>query len=98
VFDFYEHDLAGLLNCDEVKFSLPEIKSVMQQLFNALFFIHNNRILHRDMKSSNIMITKNGVLKLGDFGLARVFRLDSRERKKRSEDGSQICTCKLRAA
>lgn len=71
VFDFYEHDLAGLLNCNEVKFSLPEIKAVMQQLFNALFFIHGSRILHRDMKSSNIMITKNGVLKLGDFGLAR---------------------------
>lgn len=69
--DFCEHDLAGLLNCEDVKFSLSEIKSIMYQLFSALFYIHGSRILHRDMKSSNILITKNGVLKLADFGLAR---------------------------
>lgn len=69
--DFCEHDLAGLLNCEDVKFSLPEVKSIMYQLFSALFYIHGNRILHRDMKSSNILVTKNGVLKLADFGLAR---------------------------
>lgn len=71
VCDFCEHDLAGLLNCEDVKFSLPEIKSIMFQLFNALYYIHSNRILHRDMKSSNILVTKNGILKLADFGLAR---------------------------
>jgi cyclin-dependent kinase 9 len=60
-----------LLNCEDVKFSLPEIKSIMFQLFSALFYIHGSRILHRDMKSSNILVTKNGVLKLADFGLAR---------------------------
>ncbi|CAG2116229.1 unnamed protein product, partial [Medioppia subpectinata] len=42
-----------------------------QQLLNALFFIHSQKILHRDMKAANILITKNGVLKLADFGLAR---------------------------
>lgn len=69
--DFCEHDLAGLLNCEDVKFSMSEIKSIMYQLFSALFYIHGNRILHRDMKSSNILVTKLGVLKLADFGLAR---------------------------
>lgn len=71
VFDFCEHDLAGLLSNPNVKFNLGEIKKVMQQLLNGLYFIHSNKILHRDMKAANILITKSGVLKLADFGLAR---------------------------
>ena len=43
----------------------------MHQLLEGLFYIHRNKILHRDMKAANILITKNGVLKLADFGLAR---------------------------
>jgi len=75
VFDFCEHDLAGLLSNANVKFSLGEIKKVMQQLLNGLYFIHYNKILHRDMKAANILITKTGMLKLADFGLARAFSM-----------------------
>ena len=71
VLDFCEHDLAGLLECKEVHFSLGEIKNIMQQLFNALSYIHGNNILHCDMKSCNILMTCTGELKLADFGLAR---------------------------
>ncbi|XP_023723129.1 cyclin-dependent kinase 9 [Cryptotermes secundus] len=63
VFDFCEHDLAGLLSNVNVKFSLGEIKKVMQQLLNGLYYIHSNKILHRDMKAANVLITKNGILK-----------------------------------
>ena len=80
VFDFYEHDLAGLLECKEVHFVLGEIKKIMQQLFNALSYIHGNSILHRDMKSSNILITRNGILKLADFGLARALNKGPNQR------------------
>lgn len=73
VFDFCEHDLAGLLSNVNVKFTLGEIKRVVQQLLNGLFYIHSNKILHRDMKAANILITKSGILKLADFGLARAF-------------------------
>lgn len=73
VFDFCEHDLAGLLSNVNVKFSLGEIKKVMQQMLNGLYYIHSNKILHRDMKAANILITKTGILKLADFGLARAF-------------------------
>jgi NIMA (never in mitosis gene a)-related kinase len=38
----------------------------------ALNFIHSNRILHRDIKSSNIFITSNGYVKIGDFGISKV--------------------------
>jgi serine/threonine protein kinase len=37
----------------------------------GLYFIHKNFILHRDMKTANILVTKEGKLKLADFGLAR---------------------------
>ncbi|XP_066956591.1 cyclin-dependent kinase 9-like [Macrobrachium rosenbergii] len=73
VFEFCEHDLAGLLSNVNVKFNLGEIKKVMQQLLNGLYYIHSNKILHRDLKASNVLITKTGILKLADFGLARAF-------------------------
>uniref|UniRef100_H2Z0W3 Protein kinase domain-containing protein n=1 Tax=Ciona savignyi TaxID=51511 RepID=H2Z0W3_CIOSA len=73
VFEFCAHDLAGLLSNATVKFTLGEIKKTMLQLLEGLFYIHRNKILHRDMKAANILITKNGVLKLADFGLARAF-------------------------
>jgi cyclin-dependent kinase 9 len=69
VFEYCDHDLAALLR--NVKFSLSEMKKIMQQLFNGLFYIHKNNILHRDMKTANILVTKEGVLKLADFGLSR---------------------------
>jgi cyclin-dependent kinase 9 len=83
VFDFCEHDLAGLLSNVNVKFSMGEIKKVMQQLLNGLFFIHSQKILHRDMKAANILITKNGVLKLADFGLARAISTSNKSHANR---------------
>ena len=76
VFDFAEHDLAGLLSNFNVKFNLGEIKKVMQQLLNGLYYIHSNKIIHRDMKAANVLITKIGILKLADFGLARAISIN----------------------
>jgi cyclin-dependent kinase 9 len=76
VFDFCEHDLAGLLSNFNVKFNLGEIKKVMQQLLNGLYYIHSNKIIHRDMKAANVLITKQGILKLADFGLARAISIN----------------------
>ncbi|CAH0381877.1 unnamed protein product [Bemisia tabaci] len=79
IFEFCEHDLAGLLSNVNVKFSLGEIKKVMKQMLDGLYYIHSNKILHRDMKAANVLITKSGILKLADFGLARPFSLAKKD-------------------
>ncbi len=44
------------------------------QLCFAVKYIHDKKILHRDLKSSNIFICSNGNIKLGDFGIAKVLK------------------------
>ncbi|CAB3996867.1 mitochondrial-processing peptidase subunit alpha-like [Paramuricea clavata] len=58
-----------------------KIKKIAQMLMNALYFIHSNKILHRDMKASNVLITKAGVLKLADFGLARAIHISEEKQR-----------------
>jgi serine/threonine protein kinase len=41
------------------------------QILNGLRHLHQNRIVHRDIKSLNIFLTKDGLCKLGDFGVSR---------------------------
>ncbi|CAJ0594200.1 unnamed protein product [Cylicocyclus nassatus] len=73
VFAFCEHDLAGLLSNSKIKISLVHIKTMMKHLFNGLWKIHRSKILHRDMKAANVLLSRDGILKLADFGLARPF-------------------------
>jgi cell cycle related kinase len=59
-----------LRTCDR---PLPEpiIKTICQMLFSGLAHAHQQGIIHRDLKPSNLLFSAEGVLKLGDFGLAR---------------------------
>jgi serine/threonine-protein kinase BUR1 len=71
VFPYMEHDLSGLLDNPSVHFDEPQIKCYMLQLLKGLAYLHENHILHRDMKAANLLINNRGILQLADFGLAR---------------------------
>jgi len=49
------------------------VKKFMSQLVQGIKYCHSHRVLHRDLKPQNLLIDKDGNLKLADFGLARAF-------------------------
>ncbi|XP_033220118.1 cyclin-dependent kinase 11B-like isoform X3 [Belonocnema kinseyi] len=76
VMDYVEHDLKSLMETMKKKrqaFIPGEVKCLMQQLLRAVAHLHDNWILHRDLKTSNLLLSHRGVLKVGDFGLAREY-------------------------
>lgn len=73
VMDFIEHDLKTLLSTMRTPFLASEIKTIMLQLLSATSCCHSNWIIHRDLKTSNILMNNRGQIKLADFGLARMY-------------------------
>jgi cell division cycle 2-like protein len=71
VLEFLEHDLKTLQDNMAEPFMGSEIKTLMRQLTSAVSFLHTNHILHRDLKTSNILLNNRGLLKIADFGTAR---------------------------
>ncbi|NWY48183.1 STK36 kinase, partial [Sylvia atricapilla] len=74
VTDYAEGELFQILEDDG---SLPEdqVQTIAAQLISALYYLHSHRILHRDMKPQNILLGKDGVVKLCDFGFARAMSI-----------------------
>mmetsp|Transcript_26847 Transcript_26847/g.86204 ORF Transcript_26847/g.86204 Transcript_26847/m.86204 type:complete len:117 (-) Transcript_26847:612-962(-) len=69
VFEYMAHDLTGLIDSmreSRQPFTLPHIKCLMRQLLKGINYCHTNKVLHRDIKGSNMLISDNGVLKLAD--------------------------------
>ncbi|KAF3687912.1 Serine/threonine-protein kinase PLK1 [Channa argus] len=59
----------------------PEARYFMTQLLNGVQYLHNNRVIHRDLKLGNIFLNDDMAVKIGDFGLATKIEFDG-ERKK----------------
>jgi cyclin-dependent kinase 12/13 len=79
IFEYLDHDLWGLHDRIQkqgaVRATMPiaMAKSLTQQMLRGLAHCHSQSILHRDLKASNLLIRRDGVLKLADFGLARPY-------------------------
>ncbi|RDD41238.1 Cyclin-dependent kinase 11B [Trichoplax sp. H2] len=73
VMEYVEHDLKTLMESMSQPFSISEVKCLMKQLLSAVQHLHDNWILHRDLKTSNLLLSHQGILKVGDFGLAREY-------------------------
>ena len=70
VLEYVSHDLTGLMDV-AYRFNEVQVKCIFRQLLEALQYMHENKYIHRDIKSSNILIDHNFRVKLADFGLAR---------------------------
>ena len=75
VTEYLDFDLRKYL--DSTRAGLPPalLRSYAFQLMCGICFLHSNRIMHRDMKPQNLLINREGFLKICDFGLARMYSL-----------------------
>jgi len=71
IMEFLEHELKDLIENSSHVFDESEIKCLVKQLLLAVEYLHKRHIMHRDLKTSNILYNNKGFLKICDFGLAR---------------------------
>ena len=71
VMELVDFDLGLLIEHMKQPFTEAQVKCLAMQLLSALAAAHECFVLHRDLKQTNLLLDRNGVLKLCDFGLAR---------------------------
>ncbi|XP_077227264.1 cyclin-dependent kinase G-2-like isoform X2 [Tasmannia lanceolata] len=73
VMEYMEHDLKGLMEMMKQPFHPSQVKCLMLQLLEGVKYLHDNWVLHRDLKTSNLLLNNRGELKICDFGLSRQY-------------------------
>ena len=59
-------------------FKKSELINILIQICESLNYLHNRNIIHRDIKSQNIFFTKDNIVRIGDFGLAKKIKKNRR--------------------
>jgi serine/threonine protein kinase len=72
VFEYCETDLETIILDSSAVLSPADVKCHLKMLVSAVAHCHANYVLHRDLKPANLLYSSSGVLKLADFGLARL--------------------------
>jgi len=78
VFEYLDQDLKKYLDVCEGGLDPTILKAFLFQLITGVAYCHHHRVLHRDLKPQNLLINREGELKLADFGLARAFGIPVR--------------------
>ncbi|KPI89440.1 putative protein kinase [Leptomonas seymouri] len=65
---------ANTNNGAPIPYREEEVLVIFAQLCLAIRYLHNRRIMHRDLKTPNVMLTRRGLIKLGDFGFSRQYQ------------------------
>ena len=73
VMELGDADLRTCIEMSKQPFSTAEIKCLMKQFLSAVKHMHDNWFIHRDLKTSNLLYSNEGVISVCDFGMARKY-------------------------
>lgn len=73
VFDYCEYDIKSFYMEHPTYLSINQAISYMRQMLIGLYACHARHIIHRDIKPENILLTKNNIIKVADFNLAKKY-------------------------
>jgi len=73
VYEYIQTDLEKIILDRKVSLTNSDIKVYLQMLLKGLKILHNNWIIHRDIKPGNLLVSSEGYLKIGDFGFSKKY-------------------------
>lgn len=79
VFEHVERDLASYISsCPRPGISSELVKQMSKEILRGVEFLHSHRIIHRDLKPQNLLVSREGRIKIADFGLAKTYDFEMR--------------------